>query len=87
MNLKLIKASYEYQDELTEMIKEWKDDQEVNRTDRSPWAIFKNDIEDFDYYLENLECKEEKNGYVPDSTFFCLDVDRNRIVGAVNIRH
>ncbi len=87
MNLKLIKASYEYQDELTEMIKEWKHDQEVNHTDRSPWAIFKNDIEDFDYYLENLECKEDKNGYVPDSTFFCLDVDRNRIVGAVNIRH
>ena len=34
-----------------------------------------------------LEIKEERNGRVPDSTFFCLDVDRNIFVGAINIRH
>lgn len=87
MNVQLIKASYEYKDELIEMIREWKYDQEMNHTNHSPWAIFKNDIEDFDYYLEHLEIKEPREGYIPDSTFFCLDVDRNRIVGAVNIRH
>ena len=26
-------------------------------------------------------------GFVPDSTFFCLDEDRDTMVGAVNIRH
>lgn len=29
---------------------------------------------------------EPKSGLVPDSTFFCLDEERNIIVGAVNIR-
>lgn len=31
--------------------------------------------------------KNASEGYVPDSTFFCLDTERNRFVGAVNIRH
>ena len=31
--------------------------------------------------------KRQEDGFVPDSTFFCLDEDRNIIVGAVNIRH
>ena len=44
--------------------------------------------QDFEYYLENLETKEgEKPGLVPDSVYFCLDIDRNIFVGAVNIRH
>ena len=56
-------------------------------TSDSPWAIFKNDYHDFDYYLENLERKVASGGYVPDSTFFALDIERNIFVGAVNIRH
>ena len=31
--------------------------------------------------------KEPKEGKVPDSVFFLLDVDRNILLGAVNIRH
>ena len=87
MNVKLIKLTKEYEKELGEMIEEWKLDQIVNNTDRSPWVIFKNDYHDFDHYLNDLETKEEKNGRVPDSVFFLLDVDRNRLLGAVNIRH
>lgn len=87
MNLKLVKLTKEYQTELGEMIEEWKHDQELNHTNHSPWSIFKNDYHDFDYYLSHLEYKEPVNGRVPDSVFFCLDVDRNRLVGAVNIRH
>jgi predicted acetyltransferase len=49
--------------------------------------IRRNDYHNFDYYLNNLEIKEELGGRVPDSTFFCLDIDRNIFVGAVNIRH
>lgn len=37
--------------------------------------------------MSNLETSEPKSGLVPDSTFFCLDEERNIIVGAVNIRH
>ena len=87
MNLKLIKLTKEYESALAEMIEEWKKDQEINHTNHSPWAIFRNDYHDFDYYLENLEVKSENDGKVPDSVFFLLDEDRNRLLGAVNIRH
>ena len=84
MNVKLIKLTKDYEKELGEMIEEWKLDQEINHTNHSPWAIFKNDYHDFDYYLDNLE--KGKN-LVPNSVYFLLDIDRNRLIGAVNIRH
>ena len=87
MALKLIKLTKEYEKQLCEMIDEWKLDQEIHRTNRSPWAIFKNDYHDFDYYLEHLELKEAAGDRVPDSVFFLLDEDRDRLLGAVNIRH
>ena len=86
MALKLIKLTKEYEKQLGEMIDEWKLDQEINHTNHSPWAIFKNDYHDFDY-LDNLELKEPRDGLVPDSTFFLLDDERNILLGAVNIRH
>ena len=52
-----------------------------------PYAIRKTDYHDFEKYLASLEVKEPREGLVPDSTFFCLDTDRDIIVGAVNIRH
>ncbi len=87
MALKLIKLTKEYEKQLGEMIDEWILDQEINHTNRSPWAIFKNDYHDFDYYLEHLELKEAAEGLVPDSVFFLLDESRDRLLGAVNIRH
>lgn len=87
MSLKLIKLTKEYEKQLGEMIDEWKEDQEKNHTNRSPWAIFKNDYHNFEYYLEHLEVKEASDGKVPDSTFFLLDAERDRLLGAVNIRH
>lgn len=87
MALKLIKLTKEYEKQLGEMIDEWILDQEINHTNRSPWAIFKNDYHDFDYYLEHLELKEAAEGLVPDSVFFLLDETRDRLLGAVNIRH
>lgn len=85
--IKLIKLTEEYKTQLGEMIDEWKHDQEVNHTNHSPWAIFKNDYHDFDYYLANLEVDSPCDGLVPDSTFFLLDDERNILLGAVNIRH
>lgn len=87
MRLKLIKLTKEYKKQLGEMIDEWKADQEINQTNRSPWAIFKNDYHDFDDYLEHLELKTATKDRVPDSVFFLLDEDNNRLLGAVNIRH
>jgi len=82
MNLKLVKLSPEYRKQLFEMMDEWLSVEQHF----SPYMIRRNDYHDFDYYLANLELKAEKNGRVPDSTFFCLDLDRNIFVGAVNIR-
>ena len=87
MKVKLIKLTKEYEKQLGEMIDEWKLDQQVNHTDTSPYVIFKNDYHNFDYYLDNLETKEPTKGFVPDSVFFLLDEERNRLLGAVNIRH
>lgn len=87
MALKLVKLTKDYQIQLNDMLDEWKKDIEINHTNHSPYAIFKNDNTDFDYYLEHLEIKEPKDGKVPGSVFFCLDEDRNIFVGAVNIRH
>lgn len=87
MKVKLIKLTKEYENQLGEMLEEWKLDQKINHTNHSPWAIFKNDYHDFDYYLDNLEVKDPINGKVPDSVFFLLDEERNILLGAVNIRH
>ena len=87
MNVKLIKLTKEYYSQLSAMIDEWRLDHEINQMNRSPWAIFKNDYHDFDYYLENLETKEPEDGKVPDSVYFLLDVERDILLGAVNIRH
>jgi predicted acetyltransferase len=87
MNLKLIKLTAAYKDQLIEMIDEWKADQLANGTNRSPWAIFKNDPRDFDRYLAELEIRTPTENRVPDSVFFLLDQDRDRLLGAVNIRH
>lgn len=83
MQLKLVKLSEQYKDQLFEMMDEWTAANEKI----VPYAIRKNDYHNFEYYLENLEIKEEIDGKVPDTTRFCLDVDRNIFVGAVNIRH
>ena len=87
MNVRLIKLTKEYYAQLSEMIDEWKLDHELNHANTSPWAIFRNDYHDFDYYLENLETNEPKDGRVPDSVYFLLDVERDILLGAVNIRH
>ena len=87
MSLKLIRLTKAYEKQLGEMIDEWKADQEANHTNRSPGAIFKNDYHDFDYYLSHLELKTPENGKVPTSVFFLLDEERDRLLGAVDIRH
>lgn len=83
MKLKLVKLSEKYQPQLYNMLEEWY----ASGEKIVPYAIRKNDYKDFAYYIKNLEIKEEKDGRVPDTTYFCLDEDRDIFVGAVNIRH
>lgn len=83
MKLKLVKASNEYCDQIRDMLDEWN----ASGEKIIPYAIRRADYKDFEYYCKHLEIKDDSGGLVPDSTFFCLDEERNTIVGAVNIRH
>lgn len=83
MKLKLVKASNQYQSQIQNMLEEWYSTGEKI----IPYTIRRIDYHDFAYYCENLEVKNADSGLVPDSTFFCLDEERDIVVGAVNIRH
>ena len=88
-NIKLVKLSKEYKKQLEEMLDEWTEYNNTHETNHSPWAIFKNDYHDFDNYLNEMIKQEtlKEDNYVPATTFFALDLDRNIFVGAINIRH
>lgn len=84
MRLILIKATLKYKNQISEMLEEWCESKEKI----VPYAIRRLDYHDFEYYCENLENKNFlSEGYVTDSTYFCLDEDTDTVVGAVNIRH
>lgn len=81
--LKLIKLKEKYKKQLEDMMEEWYSTGEKI----VPYAIRKVDYKNFEEYVENLDNKTPTEERVPDSTFFCLDTERNIFVGAVNIRH
>lgn len=81
--LKLVKLNEDNYPLLIDMMDEWT----ATGEKIVPWAIVKTDYHVYDAYLNSLEIKEGCPDRVPDSTWFCLDTDRNRFVGAVNIRH
>lgn len=87
MNLKLVKLSNTYRKQLFDMMDEWYAYQSDDKDDRTPGAIFAHDYHDFDNFVSSIEIKVPTDKYVPGSTFFALDEDRNIFVGAVNIRH
>ena len=86
--LKLVKLSRENYPLLVEMMEEWTECGE----EIIPAAIRKTDYRNYEVYRSSLELSKEEadrseGRLVEDSTFFCLDTDRNLFVGAVNIRH
>lgn len=81
--LKLVKLNTENYPLLCEMMDEWT----AAEQGIVPRAISKADYNNFDDFTEAIEVITESSQFVPDSTFFCLDTERNIFVGAVNIRH
>ena len=59
MSLKLIKLSKSYKNQLGEMIDEWRTDQELNHTNHSPRAIFKNDYHQSSILIQANPTKTE----------------------------
>ncbi len=80
--LKLVKLERKYYPLLVDMMDEWTESGERI----IPYAVRKNDYKDYDSYFEGLD-NPGSDTMVPDSTYFCLDEERNIFVGAVNIRH
>ena len=73
MNIELVKPSLDHKDPLIEMLIEWKNDIVQNHTNSSPWKIFANDFNDFEYYIENLDTTEDnKDGWVPTQHYSVL---------------
>lgn len=83
MNIKLVKLTSQYKRQLFDMMDEWTSAGEKI----IPTAIAIRDYHDFDYYMDHLCRDREMNGIVPETTYFCLDLDRDIFVGAVTIRH
>lgn len=83
MQLRLVKLEPRYQRHLTQMLDQWY----ATGEKIIPWSIRRLDHRDFENYLENLEVRDDSQGLIPDSTFFCLDEERDIFVGGVNIRH
>lgn len=83
MNIKLVKLTSEYKSQLFDMMDEWTSANEKI----FPTSIAINDYHNFDYYMNHLCRDKEINGIVPETTYFCLDLDRNIFVGAVTVRH
>lgn len=83
MKLTLVEPSEAYRDQITEMLDEWY----ASGEKIVPYAVRSSDYRDFTEYCRKLQERSRGNDRVPDTTFFCLVEERNRMVGAVNIRH
>lgn len=81
--LRLVKMSEAFRLLLNDMMEEWL----ASGENIIPQIIAKADYRNFETYVDSLEVRQATETLVPDSTFFCLDASRSRLVGAVNIRH
>ncbi|MDW2796641.1 GNAT family N-acetyltransferase [Clostridium boliviensis] len=83
MKLQLVKLEQKYKMHLNNMMEEWY----ASGEKIVPYAIARLDYHDFNNYILSMADSEENEGFVPYSTYFCLDEERDLFVGAVNIRH
>jgi predicted acetyltransferase len=82
--LTLVKLSSKYRSHMNDMMNEWS----LTGEEIIPYSIRRLDYRDFDSYLKGFD-DEEKGlpGFVPATTLFGLDTEKDAFVGAVNIRH
>ncbi len=80
--LKLIKLEECYRPQLNDMMEEWL----ASGEKLIPYSIRRADYRDFSAYLAALDAPLGADP-VPNTTWFCLDTESERLVGAVSIRH
>lgn len=81
--LKLVPLTPENYPLLVDMMDEWTATGETI----VPSILTRADYRDYAAYSHIHDDPDPGSGFVPASTFFCLDTDQNCFVGAVNIRH
>lgn len=82
--LKLILPEKKYREQITALLDEWY----ATGEKIIPYSIRRLDYHDFDAYLEGFEQERQGlPGFVPATTLFGYDPERDVAVGAVNIRH
>ena len=84
MKLKLVKPSRKYKRQIIDCMEEW---DRLESMKKVVPAALRGDYHDFDNYSKTRDVLKDDGKYVPSSTYFCLDEERDIIVGAVNIRH
>jgi len=82
MRLRLVKADDRNRDLICDMLDEWY----ATGERIVPYSIRRLDYRDWDVYWREIDGNTNPD-YVPGTTWFALDTERNIIVGAVNIRH
>ena len=85
MNIVLIQATAEFKKQITDFLDECK----ASGEKIIPTAIANFDHHDFDGYCKFLNERSHRvsKDRVPATIYFTLDLDRNIVVGAVDIRH
>ena len=82
--LKLVKPAEADWAKIDEMMAEWT----ASGEKIVPYSIRVCNYRDREQYLAVFEAEEQGiPGFVPATTYFCLDTERDILVGAVNIRH
>ncbi|RTE02376.1 GNAT family N-acetyltransferase [Paenibacillus whitsoniae] len=86
-SLRLVQPALVYQQAYLSFYEDWKSTGE----DIVPWVV---EREPYDFagmldflYSQDVEDKIVDDTFVPHSTYWLLDHDNNKIIGAVNIRH
>lgn len=85
MKLTLIHASQEYRTQITDFLDEY-----TNSGERLvPSALSKKDYHNYDECCQFFNDRQypTEAGHVPATLYFCLDEERNIVVGAIDIRH
>lgn len=86
MNIRLLRPTSEHKEMIVDMMLEWS----ATGERIIPGALKFDFYNDYDAYMEKFRLELEgpvPEGKVRSTTFFAYDVDRKRMVGAVNIRH
>lgn len=86
-SIRLIEPSIEYKDEYISFYEDWK----ASGEDIVPWVVEK---EPYDFttmvnflYAQDSEEKITDEKFVPHTTYWLLNDDSGKIVGAANVRH